>query len=540
MKLICAACGNAMVVEGELQDGARVRCPFCGEVTVCSRPRRIEVPLGAVRESVEAKDETPKEATSKRKLRVIRKDPPPSNRPGYQAVIPPPVANNPPPPRANNLRKGGGYGGTDIAKLIAALLVLGVAFWGVRTFVFKAEDVEEAEVVPVQTEAKPESVDEEAARRQKAAEEEAARRQKAQEEEERRQAERQRERERKEKERAEARAELARKAEAERKARESYRAAQDAFSGKPSHFAESASKDKIDDPRRANENARFWAIDKTFAEQGCIYEIATGTQGVASVGLRMMDGRLQDVAVDEFVPRLDKGVWAISNGEVVWLFGTGKQIRTVAIPKGDAEVYPMGDELGELDVAMETLQIQTPDVRYRLSLKPRNGGEAISLGIIQGRDRLSLRRTREEVKGEIVERQARTRLASLRKPKLKKFKQTVVFYDGDIIKKGIDGVTRIPRTFKYLGTSRYDDYIHISDVKRRTREKWERMRDEAERQERRVIEVNAENHAAMEAYERQCEEARSNVSVSDKDIDEELKKYVLLIERSRTKVAEAD
>ena len=527
MKLICAACGNAMVVEGELQDGARVRCPFCGEVTVCSRPRRIEVPLGAVREPEESKDETPKEETSKRKLRVIRKEPPPSNRPGYQAVIPPPVANNPPPPRANK-RKGGGYGGADIAKFIVALLVLGVAFWVVRTFVFKAEDIKEVDV-PVQSEAKPENADEEEARRQK-----------AQEEEEQRRAERQRERERKEKERAEARAELARKAEAERKARESYRAAQGAFSGKPSHFAESASKDKIDDPRRANENARFWAIDKTFAEQGCIYEIATGTQGVASVGLRMMDGRLQDVAVDEFVPRLDKGVWAISNGEVVWLFGTGKQIRTVAIPKGNAEVYPMGDELGELDVAMETLQIQTPDVRYRLSLKPRNGGEAISLGIIQGRDRLSLRRTREEVKGEIVERQARTRLASLRKPKLKKFKQTVVFYDGDIIKKGIDGVTRIPRTFKYLGTSRYDDYIHISDVKRRTREKWERMRDEAERQERRVIEVNAENHAAMEAYERQCEEARSNVSVSDKDIDEELKKYVLLIERSRTKVAEAD
>ena len=55
-----------------------------------------------------------------------------------------------------------------------------------------------------------------------------------------------------------------------------------------------------------------------------------------------------------------------------------------------------------------------------------------------------------------------------------------------------------------------------------------------------MIEVNAENHAAMEAYKRQCEEARGNVSVSDKDIDEELKKYVLLIERSRTKVAEAD
>ena len=108
MKLICAVCGNEMVVEGELQDGDHVQCPFCGEVTACSRPCRIEVPLGVVREPAKPKEDAPKDEPPKRKLRVIRKDPPPPNRPGYQAVIPPPVAKNPPsPPRANK-RKGGG------------------------------------------------------------------------------------------------------------------------------------------------------------------------------------------------------------------------------------------------------------------------------------------------------------------------------------------------------------------------------------------------------------------------------------------------
>lgn len=143
------------------------------------------------------------------------------------------------------------------------------------------------------------------------------RRQKAKEEEKRHRLERQREREQKEKERAERRAELARKTEDERAARESYRAAQNAFSGKSSYFAVGADKDKIVDPRQVNETAKFWAVDKSFAEQGIIYEIETDTQGIASVCTRTSAGAPQEVDAQEFASRLDEGIWAISNGEDV-------------------------------------------------------------------------------------------------------------------------------------------------------------------------------------------------------------------------------
>lgn len=296
MKLTCAACNNDMIVEGELQDGDHVQCPFCGEETAYCKPPR------------------PKQ------------------------------------------QKHPGQGGDGFFKLLMLILVLGAAFWGYRKFFAESEDLEEAE----------ESVQ----RRQANDEEAELRRQKAKEEE-RHRLERLREREQKEKERAERRAELARKTESERSARESYRAAQNAFSGKPSYFAVGADKGKIVDPRQENEKAKFWAVDQSFAEQGIIYEIETDTQGIVSVCARTSAGLPQEVAVDEFVPRLDEGIWAISNGEDVWILGTGKQARTISLPKDGSDIYPMGDELGEANVVLATLRIKLPDVKYRLTCSPR-------------------------------------------------------------------------------------------------------------------------------------------------------------------------
>lgn len=374
-------------------------------------------------------------------------------------------------------------------------------------------------------------------RRQTSNEESELRRQKAKEEEERHRLERQREREQKEKERAERRAELARKTEAERSARESYRVAQNAFSGKLSYFAVGADKGKVSDPRQVNEKAKFWAVDKSFAEQGIIYEIETDTQGIVSVCARASAELPQEVNADEFVPRLDEGVWAISNGEDVWILGTGKQARTISLPKDGSDIYPMGDELGEANVVLTTLRIKLPDIKYRLTLQPKAGGRDISLGVIQGRERLPFRRVREAVKGVLSEKRVAQQLAQLKKPTPKRFKPTVVFYEGSTMSKSINGVTRVPRSFTYRGTSRgKNNYSHVNDIIARERAKYEQMRAEAERQERKAREVEAANYAAMEAYKRKRADVLRNVSVSEREIDGELQKWKLLIERSRTKV----
>ena len=522
MKLTCAACNNDMIVEGELQDGDHVQCPFCGEETACRRPHRIEVPLGAPREPV-----APPTERARPKLHAIRKDPPLPNRPTPQPTLLPRDAGIPPKPPRPTARKHPGQGGDGFIRLIILILALGAAFWGYRKFFAETEDGED--------------LTENVQRRHANDEEAELRRQKAKEEEKRHRLERQREREQKEKERAERRAELARKTEDERAARESYRAARNAFSGKSSYFAVGADKDRIADPRQVNETVRFWAVDKSFAERGIIYEIETDTQGIASVCTRTSAGVPQEVDAREFASRLDDGIWAISNGEDVWILGTGKQARTISLPKDGSDIYPMGDELGEANVVLATLRIRLPDVKYRLTLRPKVGGRDIALGVIQGRERLPMRRVREAVKGVLAERRVARQLARLKKPTPERFKPTVVFYDGTTMSKSLNGVTRVPRSFTYLGTSRRGNgYAHVQELVERERAKYERMRAEAERQERKACEVEAANHAAMEAYRRKREDVLHNVSVSDREIDCELQKWKLLIERSRTKVHEGE
>lgn len=46
MIIKCGVCGNDMELPGDIADGQRVSCPFCGDKTIYSKPTRIEIPVG--------------------------------------------------------------------------------------------------------------------------------------------------------------------------------------------------------------------------------------------------------------------------------------------------------------------------------------------------------------------------------------------------------------------------------------------------------------------------------------------------------------
>lgn len=527
MRLICAECEKEMIVEGDLHDGDIVTCPSCGQETAYRKPSRIAVPTCPPRDSGK-QEESAEPMRARPKLRVIRKDMPSSGS-TQASNIPPqrrPEQGLPPKPPRPHTQKTHGQGGSGFVSWLFILAAAGAVFWGYRTFLAEPEDAGDSETARPQLQDNTES--EERARRQK---------QKAKEEAEQRAQDRQREKERKDREREEARAAMKRKAEEEKANRMAYRAAVDAFAGKDSYFAIGVPQKDLPDPRQVAEERTFWAADKSFCEQGLIYEIRTGAKGIESVFELLSNGSPRAVETGEFVQRMASGIWAVSTGDAVWLWGTGKSARLVPLPGDMNDICPLSDELDDAAASVMALRMRLPDVRYRLSLKPKIGGEDLPLGIIQGRDRLPFARIRDAISKVIVERRLAKSLAQLKKPKAKKFKPTVVFYDGNIMSKSLNGVTRVPRSFEYRGTSRNDNnYAHASAIMERARQKWEKMRAEAERQERKAREVEAENFAALQTYQRKREELSRNVSVSEQEIESELGKYRLLIERSRTKI----
>lgn len=46
--IVCGSCGEQIVIDDATPDGSRIKCPFCGEKTILSRPKRVELPMGVV------------------------------------------------------------------------------------------------------------------------------------------------------------------------------------------------------------------------------------------------------------------------------------------------------------------------------------------------------------------------------------------------------------------------------------------------------------------------------------------------------------
>lgn len=516
MTLRCGGCGNDMVVEGALEDGMQVQCPFCGETTVYSKPSRIEIPIGQKRPQYA--DSPHEDRPPRPKLKVIRPQTQPSTRmmvSQTQVPCPPNVA----PSRRYPAKSSGG--GNGLLLVVIAALCVGAGLWWYHKFLSESdENTQDASIVRNAWSQQ----DEEELRRKKQAEEERLRR------------ERQQERERKEKEREARRAEQKRKAEADRQRRETYREAQDAFRGKPSYFAVSAPRGRVVDPRVAKSELRLWCVDKTYTSDGVIYEIRTCSNGIESIKELSLTDEPKDMDVEEFKRRLDSSVWAIASESEIWILGTGRQARFVPILKDCGDVCPLADEIGDADAAFESLRMKMPDVRYRVTLKPKSGGDDIPLGVIDGSQRISGDRMRAAVKDALAERKLASAGAKLKRPKMKKYRPKVVLYNGEIVKK-MAGSTLVPKTFKFLGTSRYhDEKRHVQDIVDKARREWEELKQEAERQERKADDVEASNFAAMQEYKRKLDELSRNISVTEREVLLELQKYILYVERSRTRL----
>lgn len=522
MILECPECGKGMIADERLGDGYILTCPACGAKSEYCASDQDDSPQASISQP------TVQQSTPQRRPMY-------SDRPTYDDLKAEMKAEME--QRAAMERKAEASRRKNVAMFFAFLLLaIGAGAYYYHQFIYtespSVENMPSAQPTAETPNAKNDTQD--------VAKEDELRRKKIKEEEERHRLERKQKQEQKEKERAEQRARLAAQKEQEKRQEESYRNAQNAFAGKASYFAFSAPDGAAVDPRQMKEEGKLWAIDKSFMENGALYEIQTGERGIESVTVLSNREPPREIESIDFQQLFGKGMWAVSTGECVWFWGTGNGSWTTPAQTGTAHIYPLGDELSDIFAAITSLRTKLPDVKYRLTLKPRHGGKRFALGIFNGSDQVPLERIQNPITEKLTKDRGADILSKIKKPTAKKFKPTVILYDGTHTAKGLDGTTRIPRTFRYTGTKvRYhgDGYIYDSSDYRReqaARERWESLYAEAKRQEEKAQEVEEENRAAMREYERKMEEAQ-NIRISESEIDAELQKYDLLIERSKTK-----
>ena len=255
----------------------------------------------------------------------------------------------------------------------------------------------------------------------------------------------------------------------------------------------------------------FYAIGRTYQTDQKIYEVKVENGKAATVRAISPQG-IEEIGAVDFSR---KRALVVGDDGIVWIFGTGKAAWTEKATLAQDEIDPANTELKGLYSILKSWG-RIPEYKLRISLKPLNGGKSIPMGIIDYGAPVTAWKIRDALLP--VLRARREESIDLPKPRLKTFKPNVVFYGGDTVRTGFGGITQVPRTFVNTNLDR-----------------WLKLNNEAQRQERKLQEVRRENERLMQEYESKVREILSK-EIRGEEIEAEARKYVLLIERSRSKL----
>lgn len=289
---------------------------------------------------------------------------------------------------------------------------------------------------------------------------------------------------------------------------------------------------------RKGERPEFETVKETmlvvfpdFERTRIVYEVCPLADGEVEVILRKPTGVATPIAVEKFETLLKESPSATLCDGRVWLRGVPKNGSAYEVPRRGRNFMSADVELGDLYAALASLDVKFEEMKSRLILRPQNGGESVVMGVFSYDNSLPWEKLEDFARQSIENRNKRLS-AKKKPPKLKRFKQTVVLYDGQHVKKSVKGVTFVPRVFKHSGTSR--DGLKRTSTVDDFYDKWSKLRSEAERQEREAERVARENERVMAEFERK-QAMTSSARASTAEIEEELSKWRIIVDRGRIK-----
>lgn len=342
---------------------------------------------------------------------------------------------------------------------------------------------------------------------------------------EREEAEREAARLAKEKAEKEAEAERQRKQEEIDSARKGYRMAQALFS-KEFRFVSDKNKSKL--PYGSECAGEYWCVFSSYAEDHLIYKISFDG-GVSKVQVLSSDSLPTEMSESEFKAMYEPNRAAVTDGSTLWMKGVKLPGGYYEVPPREKDFRILELQIGKLYDTFAALGMEAPQIDCRVTLKSDSGKTSSVLGVFDideviGRDKMEEaasaaigKKLGKESGGETVKR--------------KNVRQTVVLYDGLLIKTDAKGVIHVPRVYSFHGTNQHTG--SGARAEREFRAKWKKLHAEALRQEKLVAEAEAEYRAACAAaQEKSAAKSRENsrIAGSESVIDAALAKCKLLVE----------
>lgn len=513
-RLRCASCGGEMEIAGKVPDNVKIKCPHCGEYIKIDKPKRIEVPTGANLPRFVPDDNPHAEEPIRR-------------RPDLHVRRPTSVVQNPTrvteqfPPSEPVSSKGAK---PDFGNWLVMIFAIGVivslgVYWMFQKRNSQMEALPVSEKMALNSES--DGNDNEAKRQEEKCALETAEREKEKREKEREErriamAEREAKREK-------TRLEAEEKAARERQLRAMIGEMQKGFLGASSIIASDFPSGKR--PFDFAEDGVIVVVGEDYVASRSLYRLTIEGKALRSAQRISQQSGIESIVPDDFVSMIaDQTVLAKMESGPVWICGKTEMNELIDFPMA-ADLYsPLADFIGKALPVLNELRTDAPSVKYRISLKAKKGSGEIKMGIVE--KEIDLQAVRSKIRERLVNRKLKSLGAGIRPPKMKKFKRTVVFYEGEIMKTELGGLTKIPRHYVYRGSGSVTT----------ARERWLEFAKRAEEEERKELEVEAENQRRMAEYRRKTDELLHNAKPTEAEVDAELSSYRLFIERSRTKM----
>ena len=210
-----------------------------------------------------------------------------------------------------------------------------------------------------------------------------------------------------------------------------------------------------------------------------VYEIVSEKDGISCVAKVRDRGDDEKQTAQAFTKTIDGcGGLVCANGVSYALLPKLARNARFNVPAKGGRFDPSKEYLGALNTLVDMLGLDASRVSYDVRFAFDGGKDSVKVATVRHGDSIDYELF-EKVASPIAQEMQRKRAYA--DYKTKKYKRTVVFYDGAYISRGIKGVTKVPRSFHSRDSRGYNEWVHLRDEARRQEYEAARVADENNR-----------------------------------------------------------